>query len=225
VAFCSEFPNDNPALHRGALWVGSAVGGGAWCEAPEEEVVEAKVESLVTAVSELASELAEVADEPPTDPGPPILEADDPDDDIEIVEDLAFDELVDEAPAAPAPAESSVFPVADDPFVTLATVLEGVAQDAGAGVNAITSLRVVLGRERVGADTPDAMLVLREQAAAWQAILRNESEDFSGCGVSSLDEWSAIVVATAMGEMHRADGLRRELRRRGVAAFGLVEAA
>jgi hypothetical protein len=109
--------------------------------------------------------------------------------------------------------------------VALGEVIEGVARAAGASEAAVASLRIVLGRERVTAETGDELLVLREQAAAWQGILRGESEDFGACGVSSLDEWSALAIAKTMGEMNRADGLRRELRRRGVAAFGLVIAA
>ena len=59
---------------------------------------------------------------------------------------------------------------------------------------------------------------------AWQGILRGESEDFSLCG-GTLDEWTANVLARLLGNAGRADGIRRELRRRGIAAFGLVSAA
>jgi hypothetical protein len=55
---------------------------------------------------------------------------------------------------------------------------------------------------------------------AWQGILRGESEDFGALG--PLDEWAADVVARVVGNPARADGIRRELRRRGVAAFGVV---
>jgi hypothetical protein len=88
------------------------------------------------------------------------------------------------------------------------------------------TLRVLLGRERIAADAPPEHSSIRTAAAAWQAILRGESEDFSACGATTLDEWSSMLVAVALGEPARADSLRRELRRRGVAAFGLiVEAA
>jgi hypothetical protein len=40
-----------------------------------------------------------------------------------------------------------------------------------------------------------------------------------------LDEWCAALIAGVLGQNVRADGLKRELRRRGVAAFGLVEQA
>lgn len=216
---CAEFPNDNPALHLGALWVCLETTGPATCEPPDEPepvvVLPVEPEAIVLV------EPVPIVLEPPapsTDPVPPVLEAveDGDDADIEIVEELVFEDVVDESPE---PAHADVI---DDPFVALGEVLEATARAAGASEPAIASLRIVLGRERVTADTSDELLVLREQAAAWQAILRGESEDFAACGVASLDEWSAIAVARAMGEMNRADGLRRELRRRGVAAFGLV---
>jgi hypothetical protein len=57
---------------------------------------------------------------------------------------------------------------------------------------------------------------------AWQGILRGESEDFGPCGAASLDEWAANVVARVLGTSSRTEGIRRELRRRGVAAFGFI---
>jgi hypothetical protein len=56
-------------------------------------------------------------------------------------------------------------------------------------------------------------------------VLQGECEDLSGCGALALDEWCAGIVARAIGNIARADGLRRELRRRGVAAFGWMEDA
>jgi hypothetical protein len=219
VTPCAEFPNDNAALHLGAIWVCLEVTGAASCERPEapEPVVVLAVEPEAIVVVEPEPIVLE-APEPSTDPVPLVLEAveEEDDEDIEIVEDLAFDEVVDESPE-PANAE-----VVEDPFVALGEVIEATARGAGASEVALASLRIVLGRERVTADTSDELLVLREQAAAWQGILRGESEDFAACGVSSLDEWSALAIAKTMGETSRADGLRRELRRRGVAAFGLV---
>ena len=72
---------------------------------------------------------------------------------------------------------------------------------------------------------PRAHGTLRAQALAWQGILRGESEDFGACGGAMLDEWCAALIAGVLGQSVRADGLKRELRRRGVAAFGLVEQA
>jgi len=219
VTPCAEFPNDNPALHLGAIWVCLEATGPATCERPfvPEPVVAITVEPEAIVVVTPEAIVLE-APEPATDPAPVVLAEEAPDDEaeIEIVEELSFDEVVDESPE-PAHADAS-----DDPFVALGEVLEATARGAGASDAAVAALRIVLGRERVTQDTSDELLVLREQAAAWQAILRGESENFAACGVASLDEWSSLAIAKSMGDMNRADGLRRELRRRGVAAFGLV---
>jgi hypothetical protein len=63
------------------------------------------------------------------------------------------------------------------------------------------------------------------QVLAWQDILRETSDDFSACGAATLDEWGAELVARTLGGSTRPDVIRRELRKRGVAAFGLVAAA
>lgn len=62
--------------------------------------------------------------------------------------------------------------------------------------------------------------------AAWRGILRGTSEDLLGaCGGCMLDEWAADLVARVLGTPSRTDVLRKELRARGVAAFGLAWAA
>lgn len=214
VALCAEFPNDNPSLYREAPW--EALDG----EPAGEPVVEAEGVAEVQAAT---AEVEPVVDgEMGTDPTPPVLEADDESDDIEIVEDLVIDDAVEEAPSIPPPAPSAPPPAADDPFDALVAVVEDVARGAGASDAAMRTLGMLIGRERIAADAPAEHSTLRTAAAAWRAILRGESEDFSACGASTLDEWSSMLVAAALGEPARADSLRRELRRRGVAAFGLV---
>lgn len=211
VALCAEFPNDNPSLYREA--------------ACREPVGEAAVQTdSIPEVEEASAEVEPAADvEVGTDPTPPVLEADDESDDIEIVENLVIENAIEEAPSLPPPSPSAPAPAPiDDPFDALVAVLEDVARAAGAPDTALRTLGVLLGRERIGADAPAEHSALRAAAAAWQAILRGESEDFAACGASTLDEWCGALVAAALGEPARADGLRRELRRRGVAAFGLV---
>jgi hypothetical protein len=224
LAACAEFPNDNPGLHLGAIWYAADVTGAPAFEAQP---------------TESARELAPQA-EPPTDPTPPVIEADDAADDIEIVETLAFDDAIDESPEPPevplpevavvldepVVSTESLAPAAlDDPFALLVAVLEDVARAAGADDATTATLLCLLGRTRLDASAPDAQHTLRAQALAWQGILRGESEDFAACGSGMLDEWSAALVAGVLGQNVRADGLKRELRRRGVAAFGLVEQA
>jgi hypothetical protein len=60
---------------------------------------------------------------------------------------------------------------------------------------------------------------------AWRAILRGTSDDFSACGGAMLDEWASDLLARLLNAPSRLPTLRHELRSRGVAAFGLFEAA
>jgi hypothetical protein len=62
-------------------------------------------------------------------------------------------------------------------------------------------------------------------AAAWRSVLRGATSDFSACGDSTLDAWTAdLLKAFGVGQGTATD-VRRELRRRGVAAFGMLLAA
>lgn len=60
-------------------------------------------------------------------------------------------------------------------------------------------------------------------ASAWRAVLNGQSDDLSSCE-ETLDAWCADVVAALSGTPARSNELRRELRRFGVAAFGLLAA-
>ncbi|WP_394842997.1 hypothetical protein LZC95_38795 [Pendulispora brunnea] len=62
-------------------------------------------------------------------------------------------------------------------------------------------------------------------AAEWRRVLAGEGGDFSKCGARTFDEWSADFLARVLGTPARFEWLKRELRRHGVAAFGLVESA
>jgi hypothetical protein len=217
LAACAEFPNDNPGLHRGAIWFGADVTG--------EPSFEPQLAGIREQGNGNGNAESGVGD-PPTDPTPPVVEADADTDDIEIVETLPFDDAVDESPEPPSVPEEPVAPVADAcPFATLVAVLEEVARAAGADDEAMSTLACLVGRARLDAAAPAESHTLRAQALAWQGILRGESEDFNACGGAMLDEWCAALVAGVVGQNARADGLKRELRRRGVAAFGLVEQA
>ena len=156
----------------------------------------------------------------------------DDDADIEIVD--SFDDA-DFAGAAAA-----------DPVATYVTQLQEVARSLGAGESAVAMLPGLLGFERFDAsladeDTLRALSVaglvhsrdggfsrvesVVSVAQAWRVALVGLDPDFSACGSNLLDEWSAEIVAKLAGAPHKAELARRELRARGVAAFGLVEAA
>jgi prevent-host-death family protein len=185
---CSEFPNDNPGLHQGAIWLGAKIAP-ASCELPP------RIEHAALApLHEPHEDAIDEESEP-----------------IEIVDDLAFADG-DFGPSDDEPCETEA---AVDPFARLAGVLTDVARTFGADAKAAAQLDVVLGLEASDALVP-------AQTLAWRGILRGESEDFGACGTTTLDEWAADVVARALGSVSRANDIRRELRRRGVAAFGLV---
>ena len=64
----------------------------------------------------------------------------------------------------------------------------------------------------------------REAVAGWQSVLRGEPAG-SGWGAESLDEFSAGLLAALAGDGAQRDSFKRMLRQRGVAAFGMLEAA
>ena len=124
--------------------------------------------------------------------------------------------------------------------------LEDAALALGAGDASLQSLGALFGQTRLDTFAPgeralEALLAgdvlaqgqrglsrssaFTSKVLAWQGILRGESEDFAlpnGGSLEPLDEWAADVLARVLGTPARADGIRRELRRRGIAAFGLV---
>jgi len=157
-------------------------------------------------------------------------------DSIEILDELVFDTAPEDEPALPSPA---------DPFHTLVAAMESAAASFGGTSDSIVLLRAMLGATRMDAIEPTAALDglvsaglvlqsatgfvrserLTREVLAWQDILRDKSDDLAACGAATLDEWASNLVARALGGASRPDAVRRELRKRGVAAFGLLAAA
>ncbi len=204
-ALCAEFPNDNPGLHRGGIWRCETIG------------------------EPLAFE-------------PPMAESFGP---IEVVDVLPIDDAVPEG-AEPveeweAPEEAVAEPA--NPFAKFLGAVEDAATALGATNGELAALHALFGGARMetvelSERTTDALVTgglatlaarglgrapaFAREVLAWQAILRGESEDFSACASATLDEWAANAIARVLGSPSRAESLRKELRRRGVAAFGLV---
>ncbi len=66
----------------------------------------------------------------------------------------------------------------------------------------------------------------RALCSAWSAVLHGSSQDFAACGTTTLDRFGADLLAALLAvPATRADELRRELRKAGIAAFGVLEAA
>ena len=145
-------------------------------------------------------------------------------------------------PPPPAAVETatSLPPASDDPFTVLVSTLADVAIGAGSPYVASLLPALLLEGRLDHAMAADAAGALAEadvargtevtarfigQTRAWRALLAGTSDDFAACGNAMLDEWAAELLARLLGAPSKATALRRELRSRGVAAFGLVEAA
>ena len=162
--------------------------------------------------------------------------------DVEIKDPVAGE---DQPPPDGSHEEESVVPDADS-FAVFVRLLEQVALACGGSADSGAALKGLLGETRLdSAGLPtaaaDALIAgghvestpsgirrsesLTRTVLAWQNILRGESEDFTACGSVALDEWAADLVARVLGSPTQKAALRRELRARGLAAFGLVAQA
>ena len=221
VLAAQELPNDNPSLSDpcGVL---------DWRTPMPSSVLDPTLE--------LAPDLLDAAE----DDGADILVVDEltP---IEPSQWLDGTEAVDfELEPAPASAESEA-----DPFAQFVRTLVEVAHEAGCA-RAAALLPALLEGGKVddgalGEATIDALVMagvlarapgalvageqFRKTADAWRAVLRGDCNDLSDCGSRMLDEWAADLVARLIAAPAKTEQLRRELRTRGVAAFGLVLAA
>jgi hypothetical protein len=66
----------------------------------------------------------------------------------------------------------------------------------------------------------------RELCGAWCAVLQGSSQDFAACGTTTLDRFGADLLAALLAvPTTRSDELRRGLRKAGIAAFGVLDAA
>lgn len=66
----------------------------------------------------------------------------------------------------------------------------------------------------------------RDLWGAWSAVLQGGSQDLSACGTTTLDRFGADLLAALLAvPATRAEELRRDLRKAGIAAFGVLEAA
>jgi hypothetical protein len=104
-------------------------------------------------------------------------------------------------------------------------LLDGNAGDLSGFPDAVRSSIVSAAIVSDGAGTLAPSASFTATSNAWRMVLRGESNDFSACGTSTLDGWAAdLLKAFGVGRDGRVD-VRRELRRRGVAAFGMILAA
>jgi hypothetical protein len=250
----SEFPNDNPELHDGIVWscpepcapplptvrlrktqgTLPKVLGPSWALEGEQgpaPAVAARDPAAAPALvaREPAAAPAVAAREPAAAPAPVAAEHS-----VEPPHALA-------KPALP-PVRSAA-PLPEEPFERFVATVARVALNRGAtrAAGAVTSLLLLgrLARDGLDAQLLDALArgrvlgsggqVTPEFAAttaAWRSLLEGAGGDLSGCGSSTLDAWAAELLAIVMNAPRsETSELKRELRRSGVAAFGLLAVA
>ena len=246
-SLAAEFPNDNPELHAGACWVCLDVIGGPAAIAPPvieeavssrsvaeiltEAIPEARISGIVGLGETSRDGLDLDLDEEEEEEEPIVVEELPP-----LEESAMLEGVAPPASIASAPTTTIAPPPPDDPWVVFVATLADVAIGAGSPhvasvlhgllvegllptlpvdvMKALSEANVVRGEE------VDPAFVARTRA--WIGILRGTSDDFEACGNSMLDEWGADLVARLLGSPSRAEGLKRDLRARGIAAFGLA---
>lgn len=253
----AEFPNDNPALHEGTIWVCLEVTGAPVAErrlevapvvivpaAVEPSIVdpfsEAPVHPVIETLAEpiLPSTLEPIVDVEPAPPPPPpppresgifmtfsSLQHDEEDLDEEgeiLVEELGplEDAVLEQVVAEVAPAIEVADAVAEIAPAPVATIAPSPCDDAYVTfVGALVDIAIAHGASAAAGELP-ATLDGDKTAQAWAGILRGTSEDWDAIGGSMLDEWAAATLARVTGA--DANVLKRDLRARGIAAFGLA---
>ncbi|HEY3496919.1 MAG TPA: hypothetical protein VGK73_19605 [Polyangiaceae bacterium] len=164
------------------------------------------------------------------------------------VEEAAVEEAAVEEAAIEAliPGEAELEPErrAKSPFEQFVESLSRVALERGA-TRAAAVLPTLFGLERASLETLDSTVLesLRARGivqrggthptaefaalcGAWRDVLEGTAGDLARCGTTTLDVWAAGVLGALLNApRERTDDLRRELRKRGIAAFGLLAAA
>lgn len=230
----SEFPNDNAEISSGAIWVCAGVTGAAKVElAPFEPVPNHPF-------------VFWFEDEDPCLDGP--IDIDLAPDSGKLSLRVTHVSAITEAAAVVAIEAESTAPEAAPPELPPAFAhFEAALVSALLAQSATRSAALVPRLLRLEPLPPDALgknveLTLqsrgyldgnarysskfRELCSAWGAVLRGASQDFAACGTTTLDRFGADLLAALLAvPATRADELRRELRKAGVAAFGVLAAA
>ncbi len=220
----AEFPHDNPEVDRGALWVGSAL---CMIAAPEEEPTEVEVDvpaavaaapvvevevPVAVAASQVA--IAVAVSEPAEIVGTGIDRAEEAAQNAPECDPIAaFVQAVTEVALAYGPAETAAQLEALFHFGTFDA--DELSPSAQAALFEGKILEPVDGGVRPTEG-------FTSTSAAWRSILRGEPGDLSACGESTLDTWTADLVARLVASPDKASTIRRDLRRRGIAAFGML---
>ncbi|HEV8548479.1 MAG TPA: hypothetical protein VGQ57_05605 [Polyangiaceae bacterium] len=225
----SEFPNDNPELHDGLVWV---------CPAPLDRALPTlRLRPIVGALPRVLGPSWEREAEPTNvaEAEPDHAEAEP--DHAETEPDHA------ETPPTVVAAESPESEPSG-PFEVFVMTLARIALARGA-TRAASSVALLLGEARLPAGAVDEQILrslvarrvvvpagtqltpeFRAARDAWRGILTGSVSDLSACGASTLDAWAAELLGAILNlPSGQVAELRRELRRAGIAAFGLLAVA
>lgn len=109
-----------------------------------------------------------------------------------------------------------------------AAVIGSLLEGARVETNALGETLVQqLSQAGIGEQRGEQFLVdpgFAQAAHGWKTLLSAESEDFSSCA-ETLDDWATRLVGALLPNPAPVKDIRRELRRKGVAAFGMLAAA
>lgn len=247
-SLASEFPNDNAEISGGAIWIGESLTGPATLELAPYQPVKAEPfvlffdddEGYIDGPVEL--ELS----------GGGVCVAVQAPEFIDAFEAEAATETATEAEAATETETETATETETEPEVTaplapafahFETALTSALMAQGASRSAALLPRL-LRLESLPADgfSKEVQLTLqsrgyldsharysqkfRDLCGAWSAVLSGSSQDFAACGTTTLDRFGADLLAALLAvPATRSDELRRELRKAGIAAFGVLEAA
>jgi hypothetical protein len=221
-----EFPNDNPELHDGIVWS---------CPEPRGRALPTlRLRETQGALPKVLGPAWQV-EVPPSDERQPSPAA-------------ASSEPEPLAPSRPRELRKTqadlgdwrALPAPELPFERFVATVAMVAMNRGA-VRAASAVTALLTLGRLGRDGVDSVLLealarrrildasgrvtpeFATTTQAWRSVLEGTGGDLAGCGSATLDAWAAELLAAVMNAPRGEVGeLRRELRRSGVAAFGLL---
>ena len=261
IAWSAEFPNDNPLLHEGAVWICTTVRGAprailrarASLPPPEPPPVVAELEPArivvgpVVFVAEPEPPAVVAEPEPPAvvaEPEPPAVVAEPEPPAVVVEPELPPIVAESEPPLELVSSPPGPEPEPPDPFAEFVRAIADVVLESGA-TRAAAFVPSLFDRDEFGDDAFTGTALLLERGllergprglvpsaafatttAAWRRVLRGELADLTDCGSATLDQWASEIAAALIGApAARSDDFRRQLRRRGVAAFGMLERA
>jgi len=245
----SEFPNDNPELHDGLVWACPTPCAPALPTLRLRTTAPARVlrPSWEPASGPRSSSAPLVAPEHLEPEQESVAQAERAVPELAVIEpglELVAIEPVLEPVAGELEASEESEQAAESAFPAFVAALSAVLLERGATKSAAT-VGALLGESRLARDALDVetkkALVARGMldgksgrptpefsmvARAWRDVLDGTNADLGACGTATLDVWSAEIVAALLGDVRgHSDEIRRALRRRGVAAFGMLAAA